>query len=393
MIFLVGLESDTLIIRRDHMAEKPNVAVLGGGNGAFITAADLKLRGHRVTLCEVPEFQKNIEGVLKDPTIELQIVGHPGIGAGVARLDRVTTNPKEALAGAEVVLMVLPAFGQKPFAEACAPYLEDGQIVVLTPGNFGGALEFANVFARKGKGQKIIIAEMECMIYSGFKASPNMAWVSGYKRGLRVAAYPGKETPRVMEKLLKVYPDVRPAKNVLETGLRNINTVVHAPIVIHNAGWIEKSKGKFLFYWDGCTPGVGHTAEAVDRERMTLGKKFGFKLDSMLDVSLEWYGHEGAKGKTLQEVLSTNPAYVKDDAPATLNHRFLLEDIPYGMVPMESLGKITGVPTPVTSAIVTLASELLQIDFRSKARDLKSLGLHRLSLPELKNLVNRGSKK
>jgi opine dehydrogenase len=228
------------------------------------------------------------------------------------------------------------------------------------------------------------------MIYSGFKSGPTVAWVSGYKKGLRLAAYPGRDTEKVMEKMLQVYPDLRAAKNVLETGLRNINTVVHAPIVIHNAGWIERTKGNFLFYWDGCTPGVAHVAEKVDRERLALGKSLGIELPSMLEVSLEWYGHEGAQGSSLYEVLSTNPVYVKDDAPSTLRHRFLLEDVPYGMVPMESLGKLTGVPTPVASAIITLASELTQIDFRSQSRDLKSLGLEQLGIDELKQLVDQG---
>ncbi len=372
------------------MAEKPNIAVLGGGNGAFITAADLTLRDHRVALCELPNLEKNIEGIVGDKTIELQIVGNPGIRGGLAQLEKVTTDLSEALSGAEVILMVLPAFAQKPFAEACVPYLEDGQIVVLTPGNFGGAIEFSDILSKKGKGQKVAIAEMECMIYSGFKSAPSVAWVSGYKKGLRVAAYPAKDTEMVMEKMLQIYPDLRVAKNVLETGLRNLNTVVHAPIVIHNAGWIEKTKGDFLFYWDGCTPGVAYTAEAVDRERLALGRNLGFELTPVIDVSLEWYGHEGAKGETIYEVLSTNPVYVKDTAPPTLQHRFLLEDIPYGMVPMESLGKVMGIPTPVTSAIITLASEITQIDFRSQARDLKYLGLGRLGMEELKRLVDQG---
>ncbi len=372
------------------MGGKLEITVLGGGNGAFITAADLKLKGHGVTLCELPHLETSIEGVSKSKTIELQIVGNPGMSGGLARLDNVTTDMEKALSGAEVVLMVMPAFAQKPFAEACAPYLRDGQVIVLTPGNFGGAIEFSNILARKGKGQKVLIAEMECMIYSGFKSEPTVAWVSGYKKGLRLAAYPGKDTQEVMEKMLQVYPDLRAAKNVLETGLRNINTVVHAPIVIHNAGWIEKSKGNFLFYWDGCTPCVARSAEAVDRERMALGRSFGLDLNPMFDVSLEWYGHEGAKGSNLYEVLSTNPAYIKDYAPSTLHHRFLLEDVPYGMVPMESLGKLVRVPTPVTSAMITLASELTQIDFRSQARDLKSLGWEHLGIDELKRLVDDG---
>jgi opine dehydrogenase len=129
--------------------------------------------------------------------------------------------------------------------------------------------------------------------------------------------------------------------------------------------------------------------EAVDRERLALGRKLGFELTPVIDVSLEWYGHGGAKGKTIYEVLSTNPVYVKDTAPPTLQHRFLLEDIPYGMVPMESLGKVMEIPTPVTSAIITLAAEITQVDFRSQARDLKYLGLERLGMEDLKRLVDQ----
>ena len=122
-----------------------------------------------------------------------------------------------------------------------------------------------------------------------------------------------------------------------------------------------------------------------------MGRSFGFELTPVIDVSLEWYGHEGAKGKTLYEVLSTNPVYVKDTAPPTLQHRFLLEDIPYGMVPMESLGEVMGIPTPVTSALITLSSELTQVDLRSQARDLKYLGLERLGVKALQKLVDQGT--
>ncbi len=372
------------------MAERLSIAVLGGGNGAFITASDLKLRGHRVAICELPQVEKNIEGILQNKTIELQVVGHPGIQGGMAHLDRVTTSPKEALSGAEVVLVVVPAFAQKPFAEACAPYFEDGQIVVLTPGNFG-AIEFSRILSEKGRGQKVIVAEMECMIYSGFKSAPAVVWVSGYKKGLCMAAYPGKDTEKAIQKLRQVYPDLKPARNVLETGLRNLNFVAHPPIVIHNAGWIEKTKGNFLFYWDGCTPGVARTAEAVDRERLALGRSLGCEMPPLMEVNLGWYSHEGAKGTSLYEVMSTNPVYVQDYAPNTLHHRFLLEDIPYGLAPMESLGKKAGVATPVTSALITLSSEITQIDFRSKARDIRYLGLEKLGIQELLNLVNQGA--
>ena len=47
------------------MSESISVAVLGGGNGAFITAADLKLKRHKVNLCELSNLNENIRGALE----------------------------------------------------------------------------------------------------------------------------------------------------------------------------------------------------------------------------------------------------------------------------------------------------------------------------------------
>jgi len=71
-----------------------------------------------------------------------------------------------------------------------------------------------------------------------------------------------------------------------------------------------------------------------------------------------------------------------------LQHRFLLEDIPYGMVPLESLGVVVGIPTPTTSAIIELANILAGRDFRVEARDLNNLGMSHMSAEELVDAVS-----
>lgn len=76
--------------------------------------------------------------------------------------------------------------------------------------------------------------------------------------------------------------------------------------------------------------------------------------------------------------MATNPAYEWDTAPRNLQHRFLLEDVLYGMVAMEDLGRLVGVPTPLTTAVVELACRRLGEDLRARARSLSSLGLGQL---------------
>lgn len=367
---------------------KPRVLVLGGGNGAFASAADLSLKGFSVSLLEIPEFASGIQAAREKGGIDLSARGTKAVQTGFAKLECVTSDASEVVPNADILLLVTPAFAQRKFAEECAPYMRPGQVVVLTPGNFGGSIEFANVLEKHGTRDGVVIAEGECMIYSGFKDSPASVWVSGYKTGMKIAAFPAKDTPTALEAMKTLYPDVEAAENVLETGLRNVNTVLHAPILILNAGWAEASEGDFLFYWDGCTPSVGRVVEAVETERMALGAALGLKLTPTQEVLVRWYANEGIKGDTLTEVLATNPVYEWDTAPKTLKHRFFLEDIPYGMVPMEDIAALAGVPTPVISSVITLASTALNTDLREDARDLQSLGMAGMSMEQVKKFVD-----
>jgi opine dehydrogenase len=373
--------------------EKPTIAVLGAGNGAFAHAADLSIKGFEVGICEVPEFGGNLSAVKEKGGITLVITGNPGLIPGFGRLNKVTTDPKEALEGADVVLVVVPSFAQRRFAEFCAPYIRSDQLVVLSPGNFGGCLEFWQALNDSGSEAKPLLCETECMTYSGFKSGPAEVEVSGYKHGHTMAAFPGNRTPEALERLSSIFPTVKGAVNILETGLRNVNTVMHAPITVLNAGRIEATEGKFLFYWEGVTHGVGAVVDRVEAERLQIGHALGIDLTPTRDVLLEYYGHSGASGDTLPGVMRTNPVYEIDWAPPRLQHRFLTEDIPYGMVPMERMGEFTGVLTPVITAVIELASALLQEDLRQQARDLDSLGLGDLSLKELKRFFNEGPKR
>jgi opine dehydrogenase len=372
------------------MSIKPTIAVLGGGNGAFCHAADLTLKGFSVNLCEVPEMAENLSGVKERGGIELKLFGNPGIEPGFAKLQKVTFDAEEALIDADIVMVIVPAFAQCRFAEFSAPYLRSEQLVLLSPGNFGGCFEFWKVMRELGSRESPLLCETECMTYSGFKSGSAEIEVAGYKHGHAMAAFPGHRTSEAMERLKPIFPTMKAARNVLETGLRNVNTVMHPPMMVLNAGRIEYTQGDFLLYWHGVTKGVGFVVERVEDERLALGKALELNLPPTRDVLLEWYGHSGAKGDRLSEVMRTNPVYELDSAPPSLEHRFLTEDIPYGMIPMENMAELAGVSTPITTALIELGSALLNRDLRNEARDLEYLGLQDLTLDELKRFFDKG---
>lgn len=367
---------------------KPNVAILGGGNGACAYAADLKLKGSRVALFELPQFFGNLQPAKDIGGLWLENRGNmPGVSEGFAPIDVITDDISEALQDAEIVFIVVPAFGQRAFMESAAPHLKDGQIVVICPCNFGAAFALKNTLEAAGNKADITIVEAECMMYSGFKDDATHVWVSGYKQSMAIAAFPASKTEMAFEKISEVYPEWTTTASVLDTSLRNLNLVFHAPITVCNAALVDTAT-EFQFYWQGCSTAVGRVVETVEAERQAVGKALGLNLTPALDVLTGWYGNLGCKGESLTEAVATNPVYEWDMGPTTLQHRFLLEDVPFGMIPLETLGRLCGVPTPMVSAVIQFACVLTNKDLREQARDLNALGMGDLTKEELLALVH-----
>ncbi|MCC6804292.1 MAG: NAD/NADP octopine/nopaline dehydrogenase family protein [Anaerolineae bacterium] len=370
------------------MAQETTITVLGGGNGAFAAAADLALKGCRVRLLEAPEFAaRTIAPIQERGGIDLVNSGVEAIApSGFAPLDLITDDPAQALQGSDIVLYVVPAFAEQRFTELCLPHFRPEQLVVFFCGNFGGALEFASLLRKNGRPLPTL-AETEGLVYGAFKQDATTVKVGGYKQRLAFAALPSWKTEAVFERLRPFFPDFSLTVNVLETGLRNVNPIVHAPVSLANAGRTAPDKPKWRYYWEGVTEPVGEMVMAVDRERLSVARAFNLRLPNILEVLLSWYGNQGAAGGTLAQTVSTNPAYEIAWAPQSLDHRFLTEDVPYGLVCIEALAKSCGVETPLISAHITLVSQLLGVDFRQTGRSLARLGLEGMSVEQIRHVV------
>src|SRR5260370_22505812 len=117
--------------------QNPAILVIGAGNGGKALAADLAVHGYTVRLYN-RTFQ-HIDAIASQGGIEVTLEnGNKEFGV----LKKVTSELAEALDGAKLIMVVIPATGHRTIATACAPYLKDDQIVILIPGRTGGALEF-----------------------------------------------------------------------------------------------------------------------------------------------------------------------------------------------------------------------------------------------------------
>ena len=163
----------------------------------------------------------------------------------------------------------------------------------------------------------------------------------GIKESLRVASFPSAKIDSAISSLRLIYPTLQPAPNVLWTGLSNPNPILHPAITILNSGMIENTRGNFLFYTEGLTRAVSLVVEALDRERLALGAKFGLELIPHDKMTSLFYGHQGYTGSTYGDI-AKNPAYLEIGTEQQLNSRYLCEDIPFELVPWEALGQLVG---------------------------------------------------
>ena len=365
------------------MAER-SLTVLGGGNTAFAVAANLTLAGWRVTLCELPAFRPMVEPILASRQISLDGVAQ----RGVATLHTVTTDFGAALAANELVLLIVPAYGHKPFAEACAPHLRPGQAVVLMPGTLG-SLEFARVLRERGAAG-VVLAETDTAPYVCRKSSPTSAHIWGVVNGLGLGVFAAGEGERVRALLEPCFPGLRLYPNVLACGLSAMNPVVHPAGVLLNAGRVEYSRGDFYFYEEGVTPSVCRLIYAVDRERRAIGQALGLDL-LPVDDAFHAAGF-GPKGD-LWATINGSRMLTQLRAPGTLETRWLTEDVPYGLAAWALLGEQLGVATPTLRALVDLTSAALGIDFWKSARTPRHLGIDGLSTEALLTYAQGGERR
>jgi opine dehydrogenase len=360
---------------------KPRFTVIGAGNGGKAMAAHLAFMGFKVTLYNrSPEIIAAIQargGI----TLESQDPSGPN---GFVSLTSVTTNIQTAIESGDIIMVVTPANAHFEIARKSAPYIQSGQIVILNPGRTLGAIEFNRVLKETGCTQGVTVAETQTFIYASRSDGPTQARIFRIKDAVPMAALPATETPRVLEKISSAFPQFIDGGDVLQTGINNIGAIFHPTISIFNAGWIESSKGNFQFYLDGVTPTVARLMEVLDRERVTVASAIGVRAVTAREWLKMAYNAEGAD---LHEAIHNQPGYRGINAPSTLTHRYITEEIPMSLVPIASLGNRYGVSVRGMESLIRLACIAHHTDYWQRGRTVERLGIGHLSVSELTRYV------
>ena len=342
------------------------VAVIGGGNGAYAAAADLTKQGHEVRL-----WRRNAEALAASRTLVLK----DAAGESKVTLASVSPDIADAVRGAELVFLPDPAFTQVENAKRLAPHLSDGQVVFLAPGTFGSWILAQGVKA------DVAFAETGTLPWLTRKHGPTTAAITARATRLPTGVYPASAAPRAHAVLKKVFP-LEPVEDALSAALMNAGPVIHPPLILMNAGPLEHFE-RWDIHKEGTQPSIRRVTDALDAERIAARVALGYRAPHFpLADHYSADGDEWMYGRKVHKKLTDSNDW--RERIVLTEHRYMREDVEYGLAFLVSVCEWANVPCPVASGLLALGSAVVGKDLRRDGRTLEKLGLAGFSREEMR---------
>jgi len=363
----------------------PNVTICGCGSGGMAMAADLSLLGCRTCLYEIPDYRENLEPIRKNGGIILTGCTSSG-KTGLAKFHKISDQAEEAIESSELILINTPAMHVGTFLEYLAPHFVEGQVIVVTTG-YWATLRYKELLRKEGTFNKITFVEEHIMPYLSRKLDPTHAHIYNYKKDIRMSAWPATKNESALRVITKIYPQIKPSKNVLENNFYPGNPSCHAQINIPKAAFFFERSKEFRFYSE-VSMCAAKLADAFDMERISVAAAFNCKVPMNSEWEARTYGYSGVN--MYEQYGNVSNPHVQRWTTDAGNRRVLKEDLCYFFVPMEQLAKVVEIDVPITKAIIEILQIFADFDYRANGLKLKELNLDGLNKNQIIKYVTYG---
>lgn len=342
------------------------ITIVGAGNGGSTIGADLCLKGHDVTLLKTSQSLHNEHfNILQQNDGRIMFEEVDG-SISITKFKKITTDFKTALSDAQIIIVYLQTKYHEDVIKKMSPFLKDGQLILLQPGYLSTLY-----FKKYCKNVDITVAECVSSFIDCRIIAPGHVKVLFKNVRNQVGVYPSSRTNDVLEKLSVFGYNMQPLKNVVESALHNPNLIVHTIGAIMSIPRIEYTDGNYWMYKEVFTPTVWNIVEQLDKEKMDVLELLGCPRLAYVDACKFRNEHD-----LTQDSKEVFMYYANNNSPYGPNvpdSRYITEDVPEGLVLLESLGKAMGIKTTACTSLIDLASVALQTDFRAQGRTLEKL--------------------
>jgi opine dehydrogenase len=363
------------------------LAIVGAGPIGRASAALVAAAGHEVALWS-PSGASLAGLVVRGDRAHIRYCG-----AATGRVEVGILRAPTELRAFDTVLVTLPGNAWPVVMSRMLDGLRSGQTVVVS-----GALSLSPLWLfeqARARGVTLDVVSWGTTLCTARRiakpsgdAAADVAHVAGVadveintiRSRFEMATIPASAAQRTHALCTALFGDhFNLVDNILATLLSNVNPVAHAAEVLPNLSRIDLREDWPLFKC--LTPAAARIGEAIDAERRAIAAAFGLHVRSVHEhTHLSYHVPLGSYGEMAAAVHATAGS---PSGPKNFEHRYLVEDVPYGLAFYEAMGEVAGVPTPHTSAAITLLGAACERDYRGENRILPVLGLAGVSADEL----------
>lgn len=341
--------------------------IIGCGNSGLIHAAKLYEKGQEIALLKTSNTNGRYFDIIheengfkvKDDSIQGN--GH----SFFVKPAIITRDVKTAIEFGDIIIVTTTTLQHEFVAQLIAPYVRDGQTIILVPGYMG------SLIFKKHINKDVTYSEWETTAYNGRIVNNEYVRISFYNPRNAVSVLPISRTQQVLDVLSQCFDNTRyTRKHILESAFHNPNMIVHPIGILFSASRIEYSNGEFWMYREAFTPSVINVIKAFDVQKNKVLQAFGCEPLDYFEAA-KWRNEEDLNIDAMAVFRSF--ADSSNKGPSSINHRYLLEDVPMGLGLYISVAKLVGVDTSIQEGIVSLASALLNKDLKTDARTIQYL--------------------
>ncbi|WP_031200273.1 NAD/NADP octopine/nopaline dehydrogenase family protein [Mesorhizobium sp. LSHC414A00] len=298
---------------------------------------------------------------------------------------RIAKDCRDAIDHADVVVIALPAYGHKMVMDAAVPHLADGIPVIVSSHSSFGALYLSKRLAERKVRLPVVV--WGTTLLTGRQLGPTEVQVTSIRQKLDVATLPFDALDQGYKLCTALFGDRFVKRDgLLAIALSNLNPQNHLGIALLNLTRMEKAE-----QWSqggNVTPAVGRFIEALDAERLAIAGNFGIAVRTVQEhFSLSFH----VPMSTVSEMnLEMDRQGRGGFGPTTIESRYILEDVPFGLLPTAVLGKISGNPAVLHESGISILSAAYGRGLKGDNDILPGLGIEKMTKTELEALCRKG---
>lgn len=342
------------------------ITIVGSGNSGLIHAAKIYEKGFPVGVLKTSDYGNMTFFNKISEKGEYDVVDLTNNGNTFkARMDFITRDVRKAIDFADVIMVMTTTNQHEYVAKMVAPYVKDGQIIVLCPGYMG------SLIFKKYIKANVVYSEWETTAYNGRIVDGSFVRITFYNPRNAISVLPACKADEVLGKLSQMFDNTKYLrKHILESALHNPNMIVHPIGIIFSASRIEHSGGEFWMYREAFTPSVVRVIQEFDKRKNKILEAFGCEPLDYFEAA-KWRNTEDLSIPAMDVFRSF--ADSSNKGPSVIDHRYLNEDVPMGLGLYISIGKVLRHDTCIQESIMTLASALLGKDLKAQSRTIQYL--------------------